>query len=420
MSVNTSTAIVSLVYHLANKYHTLIANVSSGNIRQHNNCIEVDASSYNNGDEYNDGMDDNLQDMKNEITVLLCKSSRKQRLHSTNTTSGNKKKDIKVKCNLRRLYFTHPVTGGRQPFAFEYSIWYMNYVTDPQLHEKKRNRKFRLRFWMPYHAFIDLEKECKTSSLFAAWSSKKGYYFYNKSKLIPLKLIILCALQHLGRGLTFNNLEEYSGINTEPLVLVFTGSFSLVAHIYTTSMLYSTKLLDCESEYLSAGFLKCVGSIDASRVITEKCSSRLRQSHLRYKLAHTARTYNITVNHQCKILHTTPGHSARFNDKTLVLYVHFVNQLHDGKYNDSHKFTLLDFSPNGEIIHTKCKGCFHLNWSVTVPPLKQPRCWFEIRFPQWLESLKTDVECAFGILKCRWRVLKRRIRLCGIKNCDII
>lgn len=30
----------------------------------------------------------------------------------------------------------------------------------------------------------------------------------------------------------------------------------------------------------------------------------------------------------------------------------------------------------------------------------------EIRFSAWLESLRKDVECTFGILKGQWRVLK--------------
>ena len=237
-------------------------------------------------------------------------------------------------------------------------------------------------------------------------------------------------MRYLGRGLTLDDLEEYTGISTEAIRLsihkfILFGSTSLY-NKYVKNPANSTEMMDCESEFLSAGFPGCVGSTDASHVIIEKCSYRLRQLHLGYKLAHTARTYNITVNHRRKILHTTSGHPARFNDKTLVLFDYFVNRLHDGKCDDLHQFTLMDFGPNGEIIHTKYKGCYvivdngYLNWSVTVPPLKQTSVRSEIRFSQWLESLRKDVECAFGILKARWRVLKSGIRLEGIKNCDRI
>ena len=420
MSAKTSTAI-SLIYHLANEYHTLIFNASSSNVRQH----ELDESSCSDGDESDNDIDDDIEEIEDEIMILLSESSRKRIPHSTDTTFRSKKRG---KYDLRRLHFTHPVTGKRDEFTFEYSLWYMNYVVDPSPDQKKWSRKFRLRFRMPYDAFLDLAKECEASNLFAAWCSGTGYHRYNKRKVLPLKLLILCSLRYLGRGLTFDDLEEYTGISTETIRLALHkfikfGSTHLY-NKYVKNPSNATEFLDCENEYLSAGFPGCVGSTDASHVIIEKCSYRLRQLHLGYKLAHTARTYNITVNHRRRILHTTSGHPARFNDKTLVLYDHFVNRLHDGKCNELHKFTLMDYDANGEIIYTKYKGCYlivdngYLNWSVTVPPLKKSTVRSEIRFSQWLESLRKDVECAFGILKCRWRVLKTGIRLGGIQNCD--
>ena len=42
----------------------------------------------------------------------------------------------------------------------------------------------------------------------------------------------------------------------------------------------------------------------------------------------------------------------------------------------------------------------------------------QIRFSDWIESMRKDVECAFGILKGRWRILKYGIRLLGMKRCD--
>ena len=377
MSANGSNAI-DLIYHLANEYHTLIFNASSGNVRQHDDCIESGESSSSDGDESDCDIDDDIQEIEDEIMILVSVSMHKRRYHSTDTTFRPKKK---AKYDMKRLHFTHPVTGKREVFTFEYSIWYMNYVVDPEPHRKKWSRKFRLRFRMPYQAFLDLTIECEASSLFSAWCSDTGYHRYNKRKLIPLKLIILCALRYLGRALTFDDLEEYTGISTETIRLglhkfIQFGSTSLY-NKYVKNPANATGFLDCESEYLSAGFPGCVGSTDASHVIIEKCSYRLRQLHLGYKLAHTARTYNITVNHRRKILHTTSGHPARFNDKTLVLFDHFINRLHDGKCNELHKFTLMDFGPNGEIIYTKYKGCYvicdngYLNWSVTVLPLKK-------------------------------------------------
>ena len=42
----------------------------------------------------------------------------------------------------------------------------------------------------------------------------------------------------------------------------------------------------------------------------------------------------------------------------------------------------------------------------------------EVRWTTWLESIRKDVECTFGILKGRFRLLKIGIRLHGIHVVD--
>ncbi|KAI2511437.1 Plant transposon protein [Fragilaria crotonensis] len=62
----------------------------------------------------------------------------------------------------------------------------------------------------------------------------------------------------------------------------------------------------------------------------------------------------------------------------------------------------------------------YLQWSTTVPPFKDSSSRAEVRFSQWLESLRKDVECTFGILKNRWRILKTGIRLHNTEIADNI
>jgi hypothetical protein len=44
----------------------------------------------------------------------------------------------------------------------------------------------------------------------------------------------------------------------------------------------------------------------------------------------------------------------------------------------------------------------------------------ELRFSQWLEALRKDVECTFGILKGRWRILKTGIHVHNTEAIDNI
>jgi len=131
-----------------------------------------------------------------------------------------------------------------------------------------------------------------------------------------------------------------------------------------------------------------ISSTDATHIVMENCSYRLRQLHLDHKLSHTARTYNMTVDHCRKFLYTTTGYPARFNDKTLVLYDDFVNGLNDGKCNEIHDFTLMAFGNDSEITYENYKGAYiivdsgYLKWSSTIPPIKTTSKRSEIRFSQ--------------------------------------
>jgi hypothetical protein len=62
----------------------------------------------------------------------------------------------------------------------------------------------------------------------------------------------------------------------------------------------------------------------------------------------------------------------------------------------------------------------YLNWSTTVPPLKTSCNRSDIGFSKWLESIRKDVECTFGILKGCFRILKTGIRLLGQRSADNI
>jgi len=85
------------------------------------------------------------------------------------------------------------------------------------------------------------------------------------------------------------------------------------------------------------------------------------------------------------------------------------------------EFELLENDETGTVVTKKYKGPWiivdngYLKWSTTVPPMKITANEKERRWSHWLESLRKDVECTFGILKGRWRVLKTGIRLQGLE-----
>ena len=107
-----------------------------------------------------------------------------------------------------------------------------------------------------------------------------------------MKLLLLCALRYLGQNLTFDDLHEYCAINRQTIwefihQFIEFGSFTLY-NTYVRNLHNATKMKDCADEYSKAGFPGCIGSTDATHIVMENCTYRLRQLHLGHKLAHTA------------------------------------------------------------------------------------------------------------------------------------
>lgn len=310
------------------------------------------------------------------------------------------------------------------------SYWYKAYIEYPDREDKTFHKKFRLRFRVPYAEFEELAASLEHVDCFSRWHD--GPINASRVRSAPISLLVLTSLRYMGRGLTFDDVEEGSWINAE-VIRVFFHMFTQ----YGGTVLYDKYVRSPEThadaqshtgEYQLAGFPGAVGSTDATHVLIERLECRFRQSHIGFKMAHTARTYNVTVNHRRRILTSTKGHPARWNDKTLATFDDFMQKINDGTILDDVCFELYDFDDDdpGEVIKRTYRGAWLLvdngyhSWATTVPPIKTTNKKSEIRFSSWLESMRKDVECTFGILKGRWRILKSGIRVSGTECPDNI
>ena len=97
-----------------------------------------------------------------------------------------------------------------------------------------------------------------------------------------------------------------------------------------------------------------------------------------------------------------------------------------GTIMDDVIFELYDKDDDGLVIKVKYNGVWqivdngYLLWSSCVPPLKHYDFMAEQRWSYWVESIRKDVECTFGILKNRWRILKSPIYIQNVDEVDKI
>lgn len=220
--------------------------------------------------------------------------------------------------------------GRRRPILPRQTYWYSAYVSAPDLDNPQFHVLFRLRFRLPHAQFLELNHRLENEALFSRWHDGKVNP-WSRVQSTPISLLLLTSLRYLGRGWTFDDLAENTSISEETIrvffhVFIDFGSTVLYS-LYVRAPTNCHEASQHTAEYEMAGFPGAVGSTDATHIMLERVSYRLRQTHIGFKMSHTARTYNITVNHRRQILATTSGHPARWNDKTLALFDNFMTDL---------------------------------------------------------------------------------------------
>ena len=242
--------------------------------------------------------EEELQEIEDFIVVVLSLRSKRRRLNESVRTSRQSRKGWKYEKN--DLYFTDPETCIRSKMTYRHSLWYQNYILNAQPEKKWWRKIFRLRFRLPYGSFLELVDMCQKSPILEQWvdgSCKR----YNAKQGASIELLVLCVLRYLGRAWSICDLSENVVINKETIRLFINkfvefGSTELFQR-FVVEPEDLDQLFDCNKEFALAGLPGCIGSTDATHVVTERCIYALRQLHLGYKKEHTARTYNLTVNH---------------------------------------------------------------------------------------------------------------------------
>jgi hypothetical protein len=149
-------------------------------------------------------------------------------------------------------------------------------------------KKFRERFCLPYPNFLQLVVAVFESKLFDRWCGHKS----NNKQALPIELLVLGSLRYLGRGWTFNNVEDNTAISKEVHRTFFHHFVKFGSTVlydkYVLTLVFVNKAKTHMREFEEAGFPGCVGSSDATHKTTNRCEYDLKNNHLGLKSSLTA------------------------------------------------------------------------------------------------------------------------------------
>ena len=172
--------------------------------------------------------------------------------------------------------------------------------------------------------------------------------------------------------------------------------------------------------YSKMGLPGCIGSADCVHVKWDRCPVELH--HLcSGKEGYPILAYSVTVDHHRRILGATRSNYGARNDKTIVRLDDYIM---DVKNEIVHNDIEFDVLINGELVKMKgvyylCDGGYH-KWLCMMNPMKHTSDRAQRLCSEWVESVRKDVECCFGILKGRFGFLRHGIILQDDARIDLV
>lgn len=274
------------------------------------------------------------------------------------------------------------------------------------LPESDAARIFRRRFRIPYTIFLELLGWTKE------WHEKSTTDASGRAR-IPTELKLLGVLRILGRATCFDGIFELSGISISTMQSFFhefTKWFRAEVypkHVYTPNTY--EELVEIEGSYSYLGLPGAIGSMDVVHIAWCMCPAYL--SNLATgKEGYPSIAYNVICDHNGRAIAVLPGAYGSINDKTIVRFDDFVDDVRCLDFFTKFEYNVrtgarLDDHEMLAGAWIIVDGGYH-KWEVTQAASKIDQNPFYAQWRTQMESVRKDIECFFGRLKARFRLLK--------------
>jgi hypothetical protein len=293
----------------------------------------------------------------------------------------------------------------------------MNDKGGNSIHDEKSNdgKYFRRRFRMPYILFKVLIREMLRDEWFTGFGpngeGRMGAINLETNRGASLQVMVLSVLRILGRGTAFDECYDGSGCREESIRVFFHKFCPKFVEKLMGSIVRPPVTKQEISEqvdiYQRLGMGGAVGSTDCTHFALGKCSDKISVL-CTGKEGFPTLAYSMTSSHSRKILHCSAGFFGSRNDKTISKHDSFIEEIRTNDIYTKFEWTMnVDEHTTREVkgVFLLCDGGYH-KWAQMICPLKHTSKLGHTLWSCQLESVRKDIECTFGILKVRFRVLQ--------------
>ena len=274
---------------------------------------------------------------------------------------------------------------------------------------QREGKLFRRRFRVSWQIYCELILKCKEFNLFGPMSNED--VTIGNKEICPITIKMLGVLRMLGRNWICDDVAEATGMGESTVRTAFKLFCENFVDSFYDKYIYrpvGDQLKNIMSIYTRMGLPGCVGSTDCVHVKWDRCPIELTNL-CKGKEGYPTLVYSCVVDHSRRILSVTPSNFGTRNDKTIVRLDSYIMAIKEGLVNSDISFDIWK-SENIVISETGvwllCDGGYH-KWLCMMNPMKHTASRVQRLWSEWVESVRKDVECVFGILKSRFRILKQ-------------
>jgi len=261
---------------------------------------------------------------------------------------------------------------------------------------------FRRLHRVPYPVFVDLVDKCKKHNLFGTNE--------NHGNCIPVEIKLMAVLRFLARGHDSATIKSSSLIGESTVHGIIKKFLHTFVERYESDWLQRRPTLEelhhIMETYRKLGFPGAIGSVDCTHVDWNKCPYSMANS-CRGKEGSTTVVFEVVVDHRRRIWSCSKGFVGSFCDQNVSDADTFMEDVRLRRIYNDIEYEVYDVKG----VLRKVKGVYLIcdNGYKKEPHLICPYVYRslteQIYFSEYLESVRKDVECTFGILKNRFRVL---------------
>lgn len=298
-----------------------------------------------------------------------------------------------------------------------------DYFADPTSFwaSPNRQKEFREKFRVPRVLFDRILAATKESG---RWRDTHDSNGHGSPKPLSLACKVASAFRVMAKGAGMDIAEEGSGVSAQVLGRFLPDWLQwFVDENYdkwVPGITTHEELVKVEADFKKIGLPGCVSFSDAVHSHWALCPSAMTSVFTNGKEGEPTISWNVHCSAAGTVLHISSPAKGTTSDKTLVHGDPFAIAMKEDELFSEYEYEVLR---RDGTVHTmkgaysSVDGGYH-KWTTLIAAVKTPLTRSEKIYTKRQESARKKVECLFGLLKKRYRILRNGLPYQNITLCD--